>query len=73
MTQPVMHSSSSPPLPIFEPELNFLPFGCECGSRFVTTEELALHKRETCHGLHAIGWGFDLGGGLGVADGGRKM
>jgi hypothetical protein len=64
-------------LPIFEPELNFLPYGCECGARVTTQGLLDLHKREICRRRFNPNYREprlfdDLPGSGGVADGGRK-
>lgn len=66
-------------LPIFEPELNFLPYGCECGARVPTEGDLVLHKREICirrwwnpEFKPPSTFGFELSGHRGVADGGRR-
>lgn len=72
------HTMSSDP--IYEPEFNFLPVACECGSRFHDEEGLALHKKETCPRRFdpsftyppAVPRWFDLPNAFGVADGGRK-
>ena len=80
-----MHRSTMNP--IYEPEFAFLPFACDdCGGRFFTAEDVATHKRETCHrDVHAPGASserrdalglsdaFQLPDSAGVADGGRKM
>jgi hypothetical protein len=64
--------------PIVEPELSFLPFSCECGARTATAGDLALHKREICHRRFDRNhrqpsiFSFELPGGLGISDGGRK-
>lgn len=61
-------------VPIFEPELNFLPFACECGARFQSRADLDLHQREICKQRFQPGFreNFFLGRGLGIADGGRR-
>jgi hypothetical protein len=66
-------------VPIFEPELSFLPFSCECGARVATQADLDLHKREIClrrfdrnYKQPSIFSGMLPGTG-GVADGGRRM
>lgn len=64
-------------VPIYEPELSFLPFSCECGARVPTREDLHFHKREICGRRHDASYGqpassFDIPGILGVADGGRR-
>ena len=58
-------------VPIFEPELNFLPFCCECGARFQSRVELDLHRREICQTNLARDVSF-LVRGIGIADGGRR-
>jgi len=65
--------------PIYEPEFAFLPFACECGARFLTEDDVALHKRETCwrransdYKQPAPLEPFALAGQGGVADGGRR-
>jgi hypothetical protein len=60
--------------PIFEPELSFLQFGCnECGARMSTQADLDLHRRETCwRSRKPSSFVFELPGGRGVADGGRR-
>jgi hypothetical protein len=74
-----MTSFSSLTPPIFEPEFNFLPHGCECGARFAERSDLELHKRETCGRRFDARFkqpsitSFDLDGPGGVADGGRRM
>jgi hypothetical protein len=73
-------SASLPiPMPIFEPELSFLPYACaECGSRVPTEADLALHRREICprragaSSRFAPAFVFELPGGNGIADGGRR-
>lgn len=67
-------------VPIFEPELSFLPFACEeCGARFPSQADLDLHTREICRGLidsnhrKPSAFSFVLPGSGGVADGGRRM
>jgi hypothetical protein len=67
----------SPSSPIFEPELAFLPFSCECGSRVASLSDLELHQREVCIRRWwasdcAETFGFELPKGRGVADGGRR-
>jgi hypothetical protein len=65
-------------VPIFEPELNYLQYACECGTRFVTDADLDLHKRSAC--LRKFDPDFRqppvprgmLPGSGGVADGGRR-
>jgi hypothetical protein len=63
-------------LPIFEPELSFLPFGCnECGARTFTEADLELHKHEMCPRRpesKSKGFNFEISGGRGIADGGRR-
>lgn len=67
-----------PVIPIFEPELNFLPYGCECGARVLTAADLALHKREICYRRfdsnhrQPSAFNFELPGGRGISDGGRR-
>jgi hypothetical protein len=72
-------SASLPiPMPIFEPELSFLPYACaECGSRVPTEADLVLHHREICPrragmSRYAPAFVFELPGGNGIADGGRR-
>ncbi len=65
-------------LPIFEPELAFLPFACECGARMLTQADLDLHKREICRRRFNPNYREPsffrdvLPGTGGVADGGRR-
>ncbi len=62
--------------PIYEPEFAFLPFACDdCGGRFFTADDVALHKKETCHvraGASERHDSFQLPDSRGVADGGRR-
>lgn len=69
-----MINSPPPSAPIFEPEFSFLPFGCDdCGARFPTSSDLAVHKATCRRGLDTRSlFGFDAGGVYGVADGGRR-
>jgi len=66
------------PVPIFEPELNFLPHACECGARFQNRGDLELHQREICKRRSDPSFResflltFLLPGSGGVADGGRR-
>ena len=64
-------------VPIYEPELSFLPFSCECGARVPTREDLHFHKREICGRRYDANcrqpaFSFEIPGILGVADGGRR-
>jgi hypothetical protein len=63
-------------VPIFEPELNFLPHSCECGARFAERCDLELHGRETCGRRWQTNYKqpsiFTHDGPGGVADGGRR-
>jgi hypothetical protein len=67
--------------PIYEPELNFLPWRCECGSGFTDEAHLKLHKIETCprnfdpsfkYPRSPVPRWFELPDAFGVGDGGRK-
>ena len=71
---------TSPIEPIFEPELNFLEHGCECGARFAERGDLELHRRETCgrrkgdaHYREPLFIFDEDAGPSGVAYGGRRM
>jgi len=64
-------------VPIYEPELSFLPFSCDCGARVPTHEDLTFHKREICGRRSATGYqpsplSFRIPGMLGIAGVGRR-